>query len=254
MRLQTLALAALAATAVAGCWPRHRPNVLLVTIDTLRADRVGCYGFALAQTPAAQAALSRLGAASGQLSLLKNQLSGVPISGLPSNQPGTSRAGSGKGTGRGKSYALGTGARKGQGTGAQRGLGRGSQPGQGQGKGSAQATGTGRGSGKGQGNPQGQYITSGAQGTSGARGSGGRGRAGTSRSGRYVTVYVPAREGKGAQTIQNGPNGAAAPGSIVPYHQVIGQYTQTAHRALDRTTLPSSLRSYVRRYFGTLSQ
>lgn len=29
-----------------------RPNVLLVTIDTLRADRVGCYGFPLARTPA----------------------------------------------------------------------------------------------------------------------------------------------------------------------------------------------------------
>ena len=29
-----------------------RPNVLLVTIDTLRADRLGCYGFGLARTPA----------------------------------------------------------------------------------------------------------------------------------------------------------------------------------------------------------
>jgi arylsulfatase A-like enzyme/Tfp pilus assembly protein PilF len=28
-----------------------RPNVLVVTIDTLRADRVGCYGFRLAHTP-----------------------------------------------------------------------------------------------------------------------------------------------------------------------------------------------------------
>src|SRR5512132_3295611 len=29
-----------------------RPNVLLVTIDTLRADRLGCYGYGLAHTPA----------------------------------------------------------------------------------------------------------------------------------------------------------------------------------------------------------
>jgi arylsulfatase A-like enzyme/Tfp pilus assembly protein PilF len=29
-----------------------RPNVLVVTIDTLRADRLGCYGFGLAHTPA----------------------------------------------------------------------------------------------------------------------------------------------------------------------------------------------------------
>ncbi len=28
-----------------------RPNVLLITVDTLRADRLGCYGYALARTP-----------------------------------------------------------------------------------------------------------------------------------------------------------------------------------------------------------
>jgi len=31
--------------------PAARPNVLLVTIDTLRADRVGCYGYARGATP-----------------------------------------------------------------------------------------------------------------------------------------------------------------------------------------------------------
>jgi len=31
--------------------PRARPNVLLVTIDTLRADRLGCYGYGGAATP-----------------------------------------------------------------------------------------------------------------------------------------------------------------------------------------------------------
>ncbi len=36
----------------AGCDRRRGPNVLLVTIDTLRADRLGCYGFGLAYTPA----------------------------------------------------------------------------------------------------------------------------------------------------------------------------------------------------------
>src|SRR5262245_51859042 len=34
-----------------GCDRTRRPNVLVVTIDTLRADRVGCYGFGLAYTP-----------------------------------------------------------------------------------------------------------------------------------------------------------------------------------------------------------
>jgi arylsulfatase A-like enzyme/Tfp pilus assembly protein PilF len=35
----------------AGCHRRSRPNVLLVTIDTLRADHLGCYGYPLARTP-----------------------------------------------------------------------------------------------------------------------------------------------------------------------------------------------------------
>ncbi len=31
--------------------PRARPNVILITIDTLRADRLGCYGYRQVQTP-----------------------------------------------------------------------------------------------------------------------------------------------------------------------------------------------------------
>jgi arylsulfatase A-like enzyme/Flp pilus assembly protein TadD len=46
----------LAAIGAAVVWwrqaaPRHRPNLLLVTIDTLRADHVGAYGHAAARTP-----------------------------------------------------------------------------------------------------------------------------------------------------------------------------------------------------------
>src|SRR5262245_21468946 len=32
-------------------WPGPRPNVLLVTLDTTRADRLGCYGYSAARTP-----------------------------------------------------------------------------------------------------------------------------------------------------------------------------------------------------------
>jgi choline-sulfatase len=39
--------------------PRERPNVLFVTIDTLRADRLGCYGHAAAVTPALDALATR---------------------------------------------------------------------------------------------------------------------------------------------------------------------------------------------------
>ncbi|HEV7428329.1 MAG TPA: sulfatase, partial [Thermoanaerobaculia bacterium] len=34
------------------CRRPTRPNVLIITVDTLRADHLGCYGFALARTPA----------------------------------------------------------------------------------------------------------------------------------------------------------------------------------------------------------
>ena len=43
--LTTLSVAAL------GCTGDGRPSVLLITIDTLRADRLGCYGCREAQTP-----------------------------------------------------------------------------------------------------------------------------------------------------------------------------------------------------------
>ena len=39
--------------------PSGRPNVLLVTIDTLRADHVGCYGYTAAATPAIDGLASR---------------------------------------------------------------------------------------------------------------------------------------------------------------------------------------------------
>ena len=38
---------------------RPRPNVLLVTIDTLRADRLGCYGYGAAATPVLDALAAR---------------------------------------------------------------------------------------------------------------------------------------------------------------------------------------------------
>jgi arylsulfatase A-like enzyme/tetratricopeptide (TPR) repeat protein len=42
---------AVALLQVRGCPRGHPPNVLVITIDTLRADHLGCYGFAAARTP-----------------------------------------------------------------------------------------------------------------------------------------------------------------------------------------------------------
>jgi len=56
MRVLTLLCCLLAASADAGQEPSRsktfRPNVFLITIDTLRADHVGCYGYEKIRTPA----------------------------------------------------------------------------------------------------------------------------------------------------------------------------------------------------------
>lgn len=57
LRLPALAFALTASCAVAGCVrgpasPPERPNLVLVTLDTVRADRLGCYGHDAASTPA----------------------------------------------------------------------------------------------------------------------------------------------------------------------------------------------------------
>jgi choline-sulfatase len=47
----TIIIAALSPPGTAQTPPRLRPNILLVTIDTLRADRLGSYGYSPARTP-----------------------------------------------------------------------------------------------------------------------------------------------------------------------------------------------------------
>jgi hypothetical protein len=210
----------------------------------------------LSQSASAQAALTRAGAAGTQLGALKNQIAGTgaaPPSLAASGRQGKPNAASGaQGTGNKNGRTLGRGVGSGTGKGTR--PGQGTQPGQGQGTG-RRGTRAGRGNGRGQGNRAGQgtAATSG-KGTSGAHGKGGRGRSGLTRSGKSVTVYVPGKQGKGAEIVRNGPKGAPAPGALVPYQQVVGQYAQSAHQALDRAALPPSLQGDVRRYFSTLSR
>ena len=67
-------VAGLAAAAQAGV---KSPNVVLITIDTVRADRVGCYGYRLAHTPNLDA-LAREGV------MFQTAVSAVPLT-LPSH-------------------------------------------------------------------------------------------------------------------------------------------------------------------------
>src|SRR5689334_5326464 len=50
--LYCLLTAASAVTGNAAPQAKSRPNVFLITIDTLRSDHVGCYGYKRIQTPA----------------------------------------------------------------------------------------------------------------------------------------------------------------------------------------------------------
>ena len=72
-----LCLALLGGVAGFVLWPRPRVNLLLITLDTTRADRIGCYGYAPAVTPI----LDQL-AASGVL--FENAFTACPVT-LPSH-------------------------------------------------------------------------------------------------------------------------------------------------------------------------
>jgi hypothetical protein len=201
---------------------------------------------ALAQTPAQRAAQSRVAVANSRLDSLKNAVSGVSSGSgerIASGPPSNGSPGTGQGSGKGGSKGGGSG----QGSNGQAG-GKGSRQGTGGGAGKG-AKGAGKGSGSGAGSGSGS-----GQGAPGGHGAGGgRGGAGHTGQGRFTTVYVPYKQGKGPSTTQTGPTGAPQSGPIVPYQQVVGAYGQTAHQALDRANLPPSLRSYVRKYFSTVS-
>ncbi len=198
---------------------------------------------ALSQSAAAQAALARAGAAGAQLNGLKNQIAGTgaaPPSLSASSRLGQPNAAGRPGAGGKNGRALGSGRGSGKGRGAT--AGQGTRPGQGRGTGRGASPGRGNGAGKGRGTGP------------GAHGKGGRGAAGLTPNGRNVTVFIPGKQGRGAEIVRNGPKGAPATGAYVPYQQVVGQYAQGAHQALDRAALPPSLQGYVRRYFMTLSR
>lgn len=216
---------------------------------------------ALDRSPSAQAAQSAANSAAAGLESMKGGVSGLSTqaggnassgNAMTSQTPGS---GQGQGSGQGKGNGFGQGPGKGKGTGSGRGQGKGSGSGQGQGRGIGTGSGKGTGRGQGSGNGRRSSGSGGAGGTGGHGIGGGRGGSGGQGSGHLGTrVYVPGKFGKGTHTIQNGgPSGAPLRGSTVPYRQVIGQYEQTAHTALDRAALPPSMQTYVRQYFSSIS-
>ncbi|GCE27802.1 hypothetical protein KDA_32860 [Dictyobacter alpinus] len=105
--------------------------------------------------------------------------------------------------------------------------------------------------GQGQGQQQGQ-----GQGNGGSSGTGGTGGAGgTNSTGNHKNerVYVQGQNGQGSSTQSNDNNtGVVQPGSDVPYSQVIEQYNQKAHDAIDNSNVSPNQKDLVHDYFNTL--
>ncbi len=119
-----------------------------------------------------------------------------------------------------------------------------SQTAQGQQQGQGQNQGQGQQS-QGQGQGQGQ----GGQGVGGTKGNNSSGN----KSGKEEQVTVPGQVGSGTSTESTGGNNTPVqPGHPVAYSQVIAQYAQAAHDAIDNSSVSPDLKDLVHGYFNNL--
>jgi arylsulfatase A-like enzyme len=79
LRISTLGVLGTALLVIAGCglFESRGPNVLLISVDTLRQDHVGCYGYKIVNTPN----IDRL---SGEGFTFDDAISSIPLT-LPSH-------------------------------------------------------------------------------------------------------------------------------------------------------------------------
>src|SRR6266851_1287747 len=113
---------------------------------------------------------------------------------------------------------------------------------QGQNPGQGQASGQAQNPGQGQSNiPSQSNNGSGAQNNTG------------NKSGKNEQVDIPGQLGTGTSTADgNGGNGQVQPGTAVPYSQVIADYEQMAHEAIDNSNIPPDLKNLIQGYFNSL--
>ena len=122
---------------------------------------------------------------------------------------------------------------------------RSSQTAQGQGQ---QSQGQGQGQGQ-QSQGQGQGQGQGGQGVGGTKGNNSSGN----KSGKDEQVTVPGQVGSGNSTESTGGNNTPVqPGHPVAYSQVIAQYAQAAHDAIDNSSVSPDLKDLVHGYFNNL--
>ncbi len=129
----------------------------------------------------------------------------------------------------------------------QQGQGQQGQGQQGQGQGQQGQQGQGQGQ-QGQGQ-QGQGQGQQGQGQGGSGGNNGAGK----QTGKNEQVYVQGQSGQGSSTQStDNNNGVVQSGDQVPYSQVIEQYNQMAHDAIDNSNVSPDLKDLVHDYFSTL--
>jgi len=66
--------------------------------------------------------------------------------------------------------------------------------------------------------------------------------------------YVKGQEGSGPQQSVDINNPDIMPGSMLPYRQVIGEYSEAARESLNRSIIPPSTQDLVRDYFSSLEE
>lgn len=88
----------------------------------------------------------------------------------------------------------------------------------------------------------------------GNQGTGGQGNTG-SKTGKNEQVFVPGQVNSGNSSItSNGDSGTVQQGSSVSYAQVLAQYMQMAHDAIDNSNIPPDLKSLISGYFDSLNR
>ena len=136
--------------------------------------------------------------------------------------------------------------------------GGGSVPGAGQGGRNGNGEGTGQGMGPG--GPGGEGGR--GFGPGGGTGGGGAGNQPGSRQGDAIdrlltegeTVFVPSN-GPGVPTeVRVRPGQGIAPGRLLPYDEVLGEYAEQAREHMERSPVPQGYKDLVRRYFAELEQ
>jgi hypothetical protein len=104
-----------------------------------------------------------------------------------------------------------------------------------------------------QGQGQGQQQTQGQQPGQGSNSGLGNGNNTSNKTGKNEPITVPGKIGSGTSTVSNdGSSGVVQNGSSVPYSQVIQQYSQMAHDAIDNSTISPTLKDLVHSYFNAL--